>query len=348
MRTVGASHIRPPPRAKPIAGRRRVALFKYMGAKAWLTPLLIDVFRRLPVLRVVSGFAGSAVFEYGLADACPDLTVMAMDINVAIINCHQAFKATPVALEHAFVRLGNKSMSRADFSIMRKSFDKMTSPELPNVLAAAKFIQMMHHTFSGKYGSFISRPDWNAVANNHARFAHPSPPNLTFQLMDFFKFNDRDGNTKQSVPLTLTSAFLDFLRFMDGRRTSKSTSTSTSTDLPTAMYLDPPYLVDNPHYGRVNNLQFPHALLADKLREATAKATESGVFPIWIMSYNDCPEVINLYSKWCAIYRVPRVDPGDHVYTTITATELLILSRDANVHLRARLQGKWGCIRLHV
>lgn len=333
MPTVTATRVRlPPPR--PTGGPRRVALFSYMGAKAWLTPLLIDVFRRLPITRVVSGFAGSAVFEYTLAEKCPDLTVMAMDVNVALINCHQVFKAAPLALEHALARLGNTSVSRTDFSAMRKAFDQMTLPEKPNVLAAAKFIQMMHHTFSGKYGSFMSRPDWKAVANNHARFAHPPPPNLTFQLMDFFKFRGR--NTKHNG--TLASMFLDFFRFVD----------HTSTDLPTAMYLDPPYLVGQPHYGPVNNLLFPHVQLAEKLREASATATGSGEFPIWIMSYNDCPEVINLYAKWCAIYRVSRVTPGAHPYATITATELLILSRDANVHLRARLQKKWGCVRLHV
>lgn len=295
-----------------------------MGAKTWLTPLLVDVFCRLQVRRVVSGFAGSAVFEYKLADACPDMTVMAMDVNVAVINCHQAFKAAPLALERALARLGNSSLSRAQFSAMRKVFDRMTLPEQPNVLAAAKFIQMMHHTFSGKYGSFISREDnWKGKANNHARFAHPPPPNLTFQLTDFFQFVDRKS--------TLTSVFLDLFRFMDRKST---------TDPPTAMYLDPPYYVEKAHYGPVNNLLFPHALLATKLQEAST-------IPIWIMSYNDCPEVINLYSKWCAIYRISRVEEVTRKYDTITTTELLILSRAADVHLRVRLQGKWGCVRLH-
>jgi DNA adenine methylase len=63
-----------------------------------------------------------------------------------------------------------------------------------------------------------------------------------------------------------------------------------------AWYLDPPYFVRTTHYRGTSNRGFQHAELADLLHE---------VGGLWVLSYNDCPEIRDLY-KDCATVTVER------------------------------------------
>ena len=82
-----------------------------------------------------------------------------------------------------------------------------------------------------------------------------------------------------------------------------------------AWYLDPPYFVPTTHYQGSTNLGFQHGELAKLLLEMGG---------LWVLSYNDCPEVRSLYAS-CAILEVGR---GNNSLSNVggESTELLILS----------------------
>ena len=84
-------------------------------------------------------------------------------------------------------------------------------------------------------------------------------------------------------------------------------------DSNTAYYLDPPYYVRERHYASGSNMSFPHLKLAEIL----------DAFPnaLWVLSYNDCPEIRQLFAG-AVITQVLR-----RASTSLSrATELLIFS----------------------
>lgn len=88
-------------------------------------------------------------------------------------------------------------------------------------------------------------------------------------------------------------------------------------------YLDPPYLIANTLYGKKGDTHkdFDHVGLAKLLRKRNN----------WIMSYNDCKEIRELYAGHTII--TPEWKYG--MSTDKTSKEVLIFSRDLNRDLNA-------------
>lgn len=86
----------------------------------------------------------------------------------------------------------------------------------------------------------------------------------------------------------------------------------------TFAYLDPPYLVKVPLYGRNGNAHrfFDHQELADLLRKRQQ----------WLLSYNDCPEIRELYKDYHII--TPEWKYG--MTSSRKSNEVLIFSPDLN------------------
>lgn len=84
----------------------------------------------------------------------------------------------------------------------------------------------------------------------------------------------------------------------------------------TFAYLDPPYLVKVPLYGRNGNAHrfFDHAQLAAILKERKQ----------WLLSYNDCPEIRELYKDYNII--TPEWKYG--MTSSRKSNEVLIFSPD--------------------
>ncbi len=62
----------------------------------------------------------------------------------------------------------------------------------------------------------------------------------------------------------------------------------------TFLYLDPPYLIESMLYGNRGSTHrgFDHEGLAQRLRERSG----------WILSYNNCPEILDLYQGYEVLY----------------------------------------------
>lgn len=79
------------------------------------------------------------------------------------------------------------------------------------------------------------------------------------------------------------------------------------------MYLDPPYFVKGDELYQNSFLPDEHILLAQNLHETKVK---------WLLSYDDCPEIRELYS-WAKIIEV---DANYTIRTARSKSELLILN----------------------
>lgn len=81
-------------------------------------------------------------------------------------------------------------------------------------------------------------------------------------------------------------------------------------------YLDPPYLIKNSLYGKKGNAHknFDHQLLADLLKNRNS----------WILSYNDCAEIRELYNGFA--FKMPQWKYGMSIDKI--SKEVLIFSKD--------------------
>ena len=84
----------------------------------------------------------------------------------------------------------------------------------------------------------------------------------------------------------------------------------------TFLYLDPPYLIKNNLYGKKGDAHkcFDHKGLAEILRERDN----------WILSYNNCPEIQELYEDYKIIYPSWKYGMSNDKYSN----EVLIISKD--------------------
>lgn len=96
-------------------------------------------------------------------------------------------------------------------------------------------------------------------------------------------------------------------------------------------YLDPPYLIESALYGKKGNVHknFDHVGLSELLKRRNN----------WILSYNDCPEIRELYARFKIIS--PEWKYG--MSTDKSSREVLIFSTDLNpdssAHTKGRRQG---------
>ncbi len=104
------------------------------------------------------------------------------------------------------------------------------------------------------------------------------------------------GCSEASVTERFTQSSIDRLRkfsqFDRQKLTVNSADFQESLDRhpDTFLYLDPPYLIDSMLYGNRGSTHrgFDHEGLANRLRKRSG----------WILSYNNCPEILELYQGY--------------------------------------------------
>lgn len=259
---------------------KNVSPLRYPGGKTRAIKIIAEQITRrfgLPCrgAHLISPFFGGGSVELAMTCAPYSMHVLANDLFEPLINFWSVLRQDSGKLRKACARL--RPMSRESFAAARDRLEPHADASCALgdmsqtlIARAADYFAINRSSFSGAtycggFSQEASRSRFNE--SSIARLGAVRLENVTFSCEDGVAFIRRQFDT-------------------EGKSDAGHTIIDRARDL---MYLDPPYYVANYIYGRNGDLHrnFDHVKLRDTLRDIA--------WSRWILSYNDCPYIRELY-----------------------------------------------------
>lgn len=267
---------------------KNVSPLRYPGGKTRAIKIIAEQITRrfgLPCrdAHLISPFFGGGSVELAMTCAPYSMHVLANDLFAPLINFWRVLRQDSDKLREACARL--RPMSRESFAAARDRLEQhmdascaLSDVSQTLITHAADYFAINRSSFSGAtycggFSQEASRSRFNG--SSIARLGAVRLENVTFSCEDGIAFIRRLLNAADKSDADAADKSKTEHAVIDRAR-----------DL---MYLDPPYYVANYIYGRNGDLHrnFDHVKLRDTLRDIA--------WSRWILSYNDCPYIRELY-----------------------------------------------------
>ena len=242
----------------------------YFGSKQWLVGTLDGV---IPpeCSTIMSPFFGSGVVEYSLLASRHNLKVSACDLFEPLVYLHMAICEEPDRLIETIRDEFPQDVDKEFVYSTRDSFDNGRCAGMSQLKKAATLYFMLHHSYSGKYGTFASKRGKPPIMSKVAK------------LMD-------KCHAAPALAKRLRVVERDAIKFIQ----------STQHDDQTIIYADPPYYFETTAFSKYYAVSDSDSYRFQRDLAAALRATK---LP-FIVSLNDTQETRELYSD-CIVHTIP-------------------------------------------